>query len=185
MTPSGTATSNSIGPSSSPSDQETETLPCLRFQRGSRPPNVAAWLWRDQHLGVTRLERRDATNDLMHPVRDRAEGVVIEARHLAGVDGAVGQHRVPALPDRCRPHRDRVEPGRAFRLQQQPVGVVKVAGLGQGMGDERCARESGPDVVATLARPARQAVCRRAARLRDLAVRRRSPARTASRHHCG
>ena len=56
-----------------------------RFQRGSRPPDVAAWPWGDQHFGVTRLEWRDATNDLMHPVRDRAEGVVIEARHLAGL----------------------------------------------------------------------------------------------------
>ncbi len=54
--------------------------------------NVTAGLRCNQHLGVTRLERHDATDDLMHPVRHRAQSVVIEARHLARVDGAVGQH---------------------------------------------------------------------------------------------
>ena len=120
------------------------------FQRGTCPMNVAARLRRNQHLGITRLDRCDPANNLMHPVRHRAESVVIEARHLARVDGAVGQHRVPALPDRCRAHRDRIEPGRAFGLQQQPVGGVKMPGLGQGMSDERCPREAGLDVVATL-----------------------------------
>ena len=129
------------------------------FERGSCPMNAATWLRRDQHPGVTRLERRDATNNLMHPVGHRAEGVVIEARHLARVDGAVGQHRIPALPDRCRPHRDRIEPGWAFGLEQQSVGVVKMACLGQSMGDERCPREAGLDVVAALARRARRAAC--------------------------
>ena len=72
--------------------------------------NVAARLRRNQHLGITRLDWCDPANNLMHPVRHRAESVVIEACHLARVDGAVRQHRVPALPDRCRAHRDRIEP---------------------------------------------------------------------------
>src|SRR5688572_12325417 len=112
--------------------------------------NAAPWLRGDQHPGVARLEWGDATNDLMHPVRHPAKGVVVEARHLAGVDGAVGQHRIPAFPNRCRAHRYRIKPGRAFGLEQQSVSVVKMTCLGQGMGDEWCPREAGLNVVATL-----------------------------------
>ena len=80
-----------------------------------------------------------------------AECVVIEARHLAWVDGAVGQHGVPALPDRRRTHGDRIEPRRALTLEQQPIGLVEVAGRGQRIENVRSAGEAGLDVVATLA----------------------------------
>ncbi len=33
------------------------------FKRGACPMNAATWLRGDQHLGVTRLERGDATNN--------------------------------------------------------------------------------------------------------------------------
>src|SRR5215207_11532397 len=51
------------------------------YLRGACPMNAAARLRGDQHPGVTRLERCDPTNDLVHPVRHRTESVVIEARH--------------------------------------------------------------------------------------------------------
>ena len=107
-------------------------------------------LRRDQHLGITRLERGDAPDAAVHPVSYGAECVVIEARHLAGVDGAVGQHGVPALPDRRRTHGDGVEPGRALTLEQQAIGLIEVAGRGQRVENVRSAGEAGLDVVAAL-----------------------------------
>ena len=149
VTESGTATSTESPPAGS-CCQDTDTGPC-RVSSAARaqvipPPGRGAI----RTSRVARLERGDAADGPVHPVGDRAEGVVVEAGHLAGVDGAVGQHRVPALPDRRRAHGHRVEPGGALGLQQQPVGVVQVAGAGQGVGHERRAGEPGLDVEPAL-----------------------------------
>ena len=53
---------------------------------------------------------------------------MVERGHAAGVDPAVGQHAVPALPDRGGAHGHRVQPRRALGLQQQPVRDVDVPG---------------------------------------------------------
>ena len=92
----------------------------------------------------------DAGDDLVEPVGDGAEGVVVEGGHVAGVDGAVGQHGVPAFPDGGGAHGHGVQPGRAGVLQQQPVGVVDVSGLRQRPGDERGAGEPGADRVVAV-----------------------------------
>ena len=80
-------------------------------------------------------------------VADGTEGVVVERGHLAGVDRAVGQHAVPALPDRGRPHPHLVEPRRALVLQQQEVGVVEVAGVDEGVEHQRRPEEPRADPV--------------------------------------
>ena len=81
----------------------------------------------------------------VQPVGDGAQRVVVERRHAAGVDAAVGSQAVPALPDGGGAHRHRVQPGRALGLQQQPVGDVDVAGAGQRVADQRRSDEAGGD----------------------------------------
>ena len=122
---------------------------------------------------VARFEWRDTSDRPVDPVGDRAERVVVEARHLPRVDRAVRQHRVPALPDGRRTHRHRVEPRWTLALQQQLVGVVEVTGRRECIRDERCAREAGRDAVVALAHELCEAVsgsrassCRRADRTR-------------------
>jgi hypothetical protein len=73
----------------------------------------------DPDAPVAGFEGRKAGHAPVQPVGDRAECVVVERRHLAGVDRAVLEHRVPALPDRRRAHRHGVEPRRALGLGQQ------------------------------------------------------------------
>ena len=101
----------------------------------------------DPDARVSGLHRRQPSQDAVHPVRHRAERVVVERGHLARVDAAVGQHRVPPFPDRRRAHRDRVEPGRALPLEQQPSGDVDMPGTAQGIQDVRRAGEAGRDAV--------------------------------------
>lgn len=48
------------------------------------------------------------------------------------------------------PNRHGVQPGRAFPLEQQAVGVVEMAGLGEGVRDVGRARESGLLAIVTL-----------------------------------
>jgi hypothetical protein len=56
---------------------------CRTYSRGRNvPTGCRHQAERNQNPGITRLERRDAANNLMHPIRHRAESVVIEARHL-------------------------------------------------------------------------------------------------------
>ena len=100
----------------------------------------------------------EARERAVQPVGHRAQGVVVERVHLARVDAAVGQHGVPALPHRGRPHRHRVQPGGAARLQHQPVGHVEVAGAGQGVHDQRGADEPGADPEAGRPHQVGQAV---------------------------
>ena len=118
--------SRSMGPSPS-RDQGGRNLavPCL--QRGLCPTNVTARLGCNQYLRVAGLEWCDTADAAMNPVSDGAKGVVVEARHLTGIDSAVRRHRVPALPDLVAPI-DWVEPRRAFTLEQQAIGLIDVTG---------------------------------------------------------
>lgn len=79
--------------------------------------------------GLHGLHSRDRA---VQPVGDRTQGVVVELRHLPRVDAPVGQHRVPALPDRRRAHRHRVQPGRATLLDEHPVRVGDQVTVGAG-----------------------------------------------------
>jgi hypothetical protein len=99
----------------------------------------------DQQLAIAGSGRCQARHRAMQPVGHRTEGVVVERRHLARVDGAVGQHAVPAFPGGGGAHCHRVQPGRAAGLEQQPVGHVQVAGVRQGVGDQRGPDEPGAD----------------------------------------
>src|SRR5262249_314628 len=83
----------------------------------------------------------------MHPVRYGTERVVVEARHLARIDGSVLQHRVPALADRRRAHGHRVQPARAASFEQESVCDVHMAGGRECVENERGAGEPGTHVV--------------------------------------
>lgn len=60
----------------------------------------------------------------MQPVGDGTEGVVVEAGHFAGVDGAVFEQAVPAFPDGGGALGDAVEPGGAFGLGEHAAGFA-------------------------------------------------------------
>lgn len=85
----------------------------------------------------------------MHPAGHRAQGIVVETGHVAGVDAAVGQHAVPALPDSRRAHGNWIEPAGAFPMQQHAVEDVGLARLGQRVAKVWCPREAGGDLEAT------------------------------------
>ena len=124
---------------------------CRAWSRGRTVPSeVAARLGRNQHLEKHQVPAARCHHAAVHPVSYGAQGVVVEAGHLARADRAVGQHGVPALLNRGRTHGDGVEPRRAFRLQQQAIGLIEVAGRGQRVENVRSAGEAGLDVVAAL-----------------------------------
>ena len=99
----------------------------------------------DEQLAVARFGGGQPGHHPMEEVGDRPEGVVVERGHLRAVDRAVRQQAVPPLPHGRRPHRDRVQPRRALRLQQQVVGVVDETGVDQGVAHERRPDEAGAD----------------------------------------
>jgi hypothetical protein len=82
----------------------------------------------------------------VQPVDDGAERVVVERGHLAGVDRAVRQHPVPAFPHRGRAHRDGVQPRREAGLKKESPSNVGVAGVDEGIEDERRADDTRRDV---------------------------------------
>ena len=86
--------------------------PVSRLQGPACPVQPRPGCRRELHRGIPGLGWPDPRDDAVQPVRDRPERVVVEARHVARVDRAVEQHRVPALPDRRRAHRHRVQPRR-------------------------------------------------------------------------
>ena len=94
---------------------------------------------------------RQAPHDAVQPVGHRAEGVVVERGHLAGVDRAVGQQAVPALPGGGGPHRHLVEPRRAGALRQQAEGVPLRPRAAERVAEQRRADEAGGDAVIALA----------------------------------
>ena len=158
--------------------------PVHRLQAGRRPGEAAAGAGRDPDAAVAGLERGDPADGAVHPVDDGAEGVVVEAGHLAGVDGAVGQHRVPALPDGRRTHGDRVEPRGAGPLQEEPVRRVEMPRLGQGVGDERACRRNRSRRGSRSRRRARPAGRRPGDGRRRRAGRRRSRGRRPTGRRC-
>src|SRR5260370_719443 len=81
-----------------------------RLQPRRSPSQPAARPRRDEHSSVAGLERRDPADDPVDPVRDGTQRVVVETGHLPWVDRAVGQHSIPAFPDRGGTHRDGVQP---------------------------------------------------------------------------
>ena len=105
----------------------------------------------DGDLAVSRCGGSESGHAPVHPVRDRAERVVVERGHLARVDRAVGQHAVPPLPDGRGAHPDGVEPGRQLGLEQQPMRVVDVTGDLECVADQRRADESRADAPVAVA----------------------------------
>jgi len=97
------------------------------FEGRSCPINVAAWVRGNKDTRVTRFKWRDAADRAMQPISHRAQGVMVETCHLAGIDSAVRQHGIPPLPDRRRSHVDRIEPRGAVALQQQAIRVIEVS----------------------------------------------------------
>lgn len=61
-----------------------------RLEGGSRPRQPTTRTRRDSNCRVARFEWRDASDRSVDPVGDRAECIVVEARHLPRVDRAVG-----------------------------------------------------------------------------------------------
>ena len=147
---------------------------------GGRGVEPGERMRRDADPRVARRIRREPGDDAVQPVADRAEGVVVERRHLAGVDRAVGQHRVPALPDRRRAHRDRVQPRRVLGLHQQASRGLEVAGAGEGVLDDRRADEPRADAIARPPRQLREPVAEHRVLRRRARCRRRSPSRRRS-----
>src|SRR5579875_3638461 len=85
-----------------------------RAGRTELPPHQ----WAHPQRAAARLFGRQPRNVLVQELSHGTERIVVERRHLTRVDGAVGQHGVPAFPY-CRcPHRHRVEPRRAAVLEQ-------------------------------------------------------------------
>lgn len=112
---------------------------------GVGPGDAAAGAGPEGEGAVARCGGGDAADGAVQPVGDGAEGVVVEGGHAAGVEGAVGTQAVPAFPDGGGSLDDRVEPGGALGLGEQPVRDVEVAGLGECVADERGADEAGGD----------------------------------------
>lgn len=62
----------------------------------------------DQSAFPSGFEGGQTADDRMKKVGHAAQCVVIEGRHLTGVDAAIGKHGIPALPDRGSAHTDRI-----------------------------------------------------------------------------
>lgn len=126
--------------------------PGERATGGRRHPDAApAW-----------FGRRESGDGPVEPVGDGAEGVVVEGRHLPGIDGAVGKHRVPALPHGGRPHGHGVQPGGAVLFRDHAMGETGMTCQGQGVADQGV-----PAKPVAMRKPARRTSCAR-----------RSPARS-------
>ena len=73
-----------------------------------------------------------------------------------GVDGTVGQDRVPALPDRRGALVHLVQPRRHRAPQQHQVGLIDEARVGESGQDERRAQEPGAHPTIHVTHQARQ-----------------------------
>ena len=134
----------------------------------------------DPQRPVARLGGGETRDRAVQPVGHRAERVVVERGHLARVDRAVREHRVPALPDRRRAHRHRVEPRRVLPLEQQLVGRRRPRRRSSARRSRTACRGSRWRCGSRPSRPARPAARRRAPAARAGAGRTRAPARTRS-----
>ena len=92
----------------------------------------------------------------VHPLADASERIVVERRHLPGVDRAVGQQAVPAFPHGRRSHEHRVQPRRSTGLGHQSIRGRAVTAVAQCREDCRRAEESSGDLVPPLGDAARQ-----------------------------
>ena len=99
----------------------------------------------EDHLATTRRDGAQAGHPLVQPGRDCPQRVVVEGRHGSWVDGPVGQHAVPALPDGGGALLDRVEPRGTLALHHQRVGLLVVPRQGQRFAHERRAGEAARD----------------------------------------
>src|SRR3989442_3800729 len=112
---------------------------------------TGAWTWPHIKLAIPRSCRRQTAHCAMQPIGHGSQGVVVERGHLSGIDRAVRKEAVPALPDGGRPHRHRIEPRRAFALDEQVKGSLNLPDAAQSITYQRRPHEAGPDVVSTFA----------------------------------
>lgn len=110
-----------------------------------RTPDASTRLRSDAEPPEAGLDHLQATDGAVHPIRDGTVSVVVERRHGAGMDAAVGEHRVPSFPDGRGAYPDGIEPGRRILLEEEPVRLRQAAGGDQGVEQEGGAEESGLD----------------------------------------
>ena len=108
----------------------------------------------------------DAGHVLVQPLSDRAERVVVEGVHQRGLEAVLLRPAVPALPDRGRAVADRVAPRREALVEQEAVGDVGVAGVGEDGAEQRDADEAGGEMAVVALDVGDQAFGRLAAQVR-------------------
>jgi hypothetical protein len=144
-------------------------LPCDRDVAESRLDGGASPVDPDRgprceaNANVTgaRADGRKSRHVAVYPVDHRPVRVVVEREHVAfaiggaghwrhgpGMDRAIGTDGIPALPYRCGPLPDLVQPGRRLGAKQHPVGLVELSGRGQRREHEWCAKEPRGDPTA-------------------------------------
>jgi len=84
---------------------------------------------------------------------------MVEGIHAQFAEMAIGQDRVPALPDRGRAHLDLIQPAREFVVEQQLVGQIVHTIFRQNPADERCTDKPGLEIVVVLCQFAAQGRC--------------------------
>jgi len=129
---------------SAPADRDA---PVRAVELCLRPLHAGDRLGGDGDTTVSGLRRCEAGEIAVHPVGYGSQRVVVERGHLAGVDAAVGEHRVPALPHRRRPHRDGVQPRRALGLQEESAGCRELPAPTRGFEDAGSPGEAGRDAM--------------------------------------
>jgi len=86
----------------------------------------------------------------MHPPRHCSQRIVIEARHLPGIDPPIRQHTIPPLPNRRCTHGDRVQPARILPLHQHPIEQIRLSDLRESVPDEPRPGKPGGDLEAAV-----------------------------------
>src|SRR5690606_37478172 len=95
----------------------------------------------------------------VHPIADRAVGVVVERIHAVVLKAAIRFDAVPALPDRCRALFDGVEPGWIRLLQKQRVGGVQMPVLGEHVTEVGRAEETRGEMISEPLHVSREPIC--------------------------
>ena len=128
---------------------------------GVRPRDAAAGPRRDAEAAVAGLDELEAGDVLVQERDDRALAVVVER----GVRDAVGVDAAPLLPHGGGAAVDHDEPRRLGVLEEQVVGDVEVAGVGEHRQQERRGEEAGAEVGAGGADELDEPVGRRGAQV--------------------
>ena len=115
---------------------------------GMRESTARAWMNLD--AAVTRLGRSQTADRPMHPICYRAERIMIEGCHFAGVDRSIGLHGIPAFPNRSCSHCDRIQPRWIFLLQQEAICRHIMPCAAQCIADQRCTHKARADVITTF-----------------------------------